>query len=360
MISGRQTQTGLSLVELMVALAISGTLMAGVMQVFSGSKQVDRLAMATARIQENGRFAVDILNEELQHIGYQGCFNPNTPISSEWILANEYNIESGGVRDLTNNTVKGLNDFAVGVTQIDLNNGVAIDGANPLPNTDALFVARASQSANVLEADMAGVEGALNVATNPAGHAVNDMLLITNCKTASIFRVSDLSTSAPRMLSHAQGSLSKQNVSASFHVAYEKGSNLHRLVYNTYFIRNNAQGIPSLYRDNAYEGLAELIRGVENMQVLYGHYDSRGTSLTSDDRVRWLDADDVDSDEWREVMAVRLAILVRDEENVLPSTGPSGFDLLGTTVAPAATDQRLRRVFTTTAKIRNRRGEVNF
>ncbi len=355
-----QTQTGLSLVELLVALAISTTLMAGVIQVFSGSKQVDRLAMAMARIQENGRFAIDILNGELQHIGYMGCFNPNIPIESESIVANEFKLTTNGVKDLTNNTVRGVNNFASGVEQIDLKNGVTVDNANPLENTDALFMVHASQSLNHLQTGMTTDSDTLNVGSNPAEHSVNDIVLITNCKTANLFRVSASTNSAPVTLSHLQGSSTQHNTSASFNVAYEKNSDLHRLMYNTYFIRNNAQGIPSLYRDNPYQGLTELIQGIENMQVLYGYYDSHGSASPSDDTVRWLEADAIDRDEWYQVMAVRLAILVRDEENVLPSSGPDTFDLLGTTIAPVEADNKLRRVFTTTVKIRNRRGEVNF
>ncbi len=361
----RDVQAGLSLVELLVALAISGTLMVGVVQIFSGSKQVDRLTMAMARVQENGRFAIDILTKELQHIGYQGCFNPNKPIAATDIVANDFPLYTNDTADFTNNTVRGLDDFSASVSSVDLNNGVEFS-ATPLPSTDALFVAHAtvlSKNAGdntTLQTDMDGFDDQLVVGTNPSGYAQGDMLLITDCETASIFRVSGLTTTVPIKFFHSQGSLTRQNSSASFSVAFTAGSNLHRLVYNTYYIQNNAEGIPSLYRNNYYTGSSALIEGVENLQVLYGHYESQGSASLSDDEIHWLEADAVDSDEWMDIVGVRLAILVRDKENVLPTNGPASFDMLGAEVAPAVADKRLRRVFATTVKIRNRRGEINF
>ncbi|MEH6814744.1 MAG: prepilin-type N-terminal cleavage/methylation domain-containing protein, partial [Motiliproteus sp.] len=69
-------QQGVSLVELMISLVISSLLMLGVFEVFLGSSNTDRVAHAFARIQENGRLAMDILSRNVRMAGYQGCIDP--------------------------------------------------------------------------------------------------------------------------------------------------------------------------------------------------------------------------------------------------------------------------------------------
>lgn len=64
------TQRGLTLVEILVALTISAFLIAGVIQLFVGSKQTYRGQDALSRIQENGRFALDTMARDIRMAGY--------------------------------------------------------------------------------------------------------------------------------------------------------------------------------------------------------------------------------------------------------------------------------------------------
>ncbi|MCC8995396.1 MAG: prepilin-type N-terminal cleavage/methylation domain-containing protein [Candidatus Contendobacter sp.] len=66
-----QTQRGLTLVEILVALMISAFLIAGVIQLFIGSKQTYRGHDALSRIQENGRFVMDKMASDIRMAGYE-------------------------------------------------------------------------------------------------------------------------------------------------------------------------------------------------------------------------------------------------------------------------------------------------
>lgn len=68
--SSRYQQRGLTLVEILVALMISLFLMAGVIQLFIGSKQTYRFHDGLSRIQENGRFAVEALSRDIRAASY--------------------------------------------------------------------------------------------------------------------------------------------------------------------------------------------------------------------------------------------------------------------------------------------------
>lgn len=66
----RQYQLGLSIVELMVALALGLLLMTGVIQVFLSSRQTYAANEAMGRMQENGRFALDFIARSARQAGY--------------------------------------------------------------------------------------------------------------------------------------------------------------------------------------------------------------------------------------------------------------------------------------------------
>ena len=71
-------QAGFSLVEIMIALLIGLFLMGGILQMFSASQQTYRMQSNLARLQENGRFALDFLARDIRTAGYWGCMTSST------------------------------------------------------------------------------------------------------------------------------------------------------------------------------------------------------------------------------------------------------------------------------------------
>jgi type IV pilus assembly protein PilW len=66
---------GLSLVELMVALAIGSILIAGAVYVYSQSRNTQRVSETVARLQENGRYVFSVLEPDIQLAGFYGFSN---------------------------------------------------------------------------------------------------------------------------------------------------------------------------------------------------------------------------------------------------------------------------------------------
>jgi len=64
-------QRGLTLVEIMVALVISLFLLAGLLQMFIGTRQSSRVQENLSRVQENGRFVIDFLSRNIRLAGYR-------------------------------------------------------------------------------------------------------------------------------------------------------------------------------------------------------------------------------------------------------------------------------------------------
>ncbi|MDV7393638.1 prepilin-type N-terminal cleavage/methylation domain-containing protein, partial [Arthrospira platensis SPKY1] len=75
-------QRGLSLVEILVALTISLFLVAGVIQLFIGSKQTYRFHDGLSRIQENGRFALEVMARDIRMAGHYGCLPATATITN--------------------------------------------------------------------------------------------------------------------------------------------------------------------------------------------------------------------------------------------------------------------------------------
>jgi type IV pilus assembly protein PilW len=65
----------MTLIELMVALAIGMFLMIGAMTVFMQGRSTFRLTEAVSRLQENGRFALDALEQDVRMAQYWGLTN---------------------------------------------------------------------------------------------------------------------------------------------------------------------------------------------------------------------------------------------------------------------------------------------
>jgi len=62
----RRTQTGLTMVELMVALAVGSFLMIGAVQIFNQSRQSFIINESIARVQETAQFAMDTIEADLR------------------------------------------------------------------------------------------------------------------------------------------------------------------------------------------------------------------------------------------------------------------------------------------------------
>ena len=72
----KRYQTGMTLIEIMIALLIGAFLLGGVLQIFINSKQTYRMQENLSRLQENGRFAMEFLARDIRMAGYWGCISP--------------------------------------------------------------------------------------------------------------------------------------------------------------------------------------------------------------------------------------------------------------------------------------------
>jgi type IV pilus assembly protein PilW len=363
--SAPRRQRGLSLVELMIALLISTFLMLGVFEVFLGSSGTDRLSHAYARVQENGRLAIDILTRNLRMAGYQGCIDP--ALIDMNIMANDPPTEN-----LTGESIRGWKeshshwnvinrpdelDFISGVA--DGSDIVAIQYVSP---TGVGVLCQGNH--NTCEAINANVK----IDSNSIGLTQYDVVVISDCVSADMFRITNMvkdNDDDKMTLAHSESTNSGNNLSKP----YDEDSEVMSYRSYSYYVRDtgrsNSQGDPifALYQfnplwndgSNQVGRESELIEGVEQMQILYGQ-------RRSDGNLRFVQASDADLD-FAQVEAVRLSILVSHSEPVISEADTNLYKLQSTDVEPDSatnpaasypSDRRLRKQFNTTIFMRNR------
>ncbi len=75
-------ETGLTLVELMISLVVGLILIAAVFNMYTGNVRSARFTEGLQSIQENGRYAVSVLQRELRLAGYSPLNGPNGQIDA--------------------------------------------------------------------------------------------------------------------------------------------------------------------------------------------------------------------------------------------------------------------------------------
>lgn len=352
-----RSAAGFSLVEIMVALLVSLFLLAGVLQLYLGNQQTSRLGTGVGDLQQTGQFALDELSNNLRMAAFQGCFrSPPAPPAPPVLALN------APTTDLSLTGVVGLEVTSSGAWT----GGTAPTnwaGAVPRPLSDVVQVQGGSRTVVNLASTMGSDAAQVALASNPDNIAAGEMVIVADCRTADLFRITSVTgglTLTHTTADNTSGSLSKAYVHTGLNAAQAMRFNSW-----VYFVRDSGRdaadgsAIFSLFRlDTSRTGQTaqELVEGVEYLQVLYG--ERIGTQ-----NIRYRTAPNVTN--WGQVVAVKLALLVASRDPVLDvNDATAGYALLDQTVAKTGTsgaaitypnDRRLRRVFAATVNVRNRR-----
>jgi len=119
-LSVKNSQCGLTLIEIMIAMLIGLFLIGGVLQIFISTKQTYRMQENLSRMQENGRFAMEFLGRDIRMAGYWVCM---TPAGGDITGTND-NATSGDSIDDGTDTITFRADFA------QLSSGACGDSVN--------------------------------------------------------------------------------------------------------------------------------------------------------------------------------------------------------------------------------------
>ncbi|MGE4659998.1 MAG: PilW family protein [Arenicellales bacterium] len=328
--SGLHRQRGVTLVELMVALAIGLLVTVAMLKVYVDASQMYRFNEGLARVQENGRFVLEFIRRDARVAGFWGCY-------SDAALSNGIAATSDAYINVAAGHITGTSD----------------DGLN---EADSITFRSATGSGSLVTVGMSGTGDSVTL-DSAGAFSTGTAALISDCENGDVFQITGISGTA---LAHAAGANASPNLSKT----YAAGARVYEARQATFCI---AQGVdptqPALRRlvnptpgqTCASNGL-ELLEGIENMQILYGEDTDADTDGASGDgtanRYVAFGTSGLDTDR---IVSVRISVLVRSLNNSL-TTEPAPYTFNGSTVTPASTDKYLRKVFTTTITLRNKAG----
>jgi len=363
--------SGQTLVELMIAMVLGLLILAAVVQLFIASRQTYQTTEAVARVQENGRFSVDMLRPSLREaqiggfcaggMGITNHLNLADALAQELFAANRpmlgWEFDGTGRGDeyeITDLEPPSDHDDWEGPSALpEALRGEVVAGSD-------VIAVRNLEVIDCLEAT--GTSGtAINVtAATGCNIPQCQLLLVTNCRSGSdLFQKAN---SGMTTVDKQGGGCSDPGNRASgsalnWSTNYGADAQFYRYSTRFYYIGFNAgRNEPGLYVADSVDGTdsvtrEEMVEGIENMQVLYGislPADQGGDGQSVD---FWLPGDEVEN--WELVIALRTTLLVRSEENAGQDEVEQVFDLAGTEIT-AGTDARLRQQFSTTVALRNR------
>ncbi len=336
----------MTLVELMVAAMIGLFVVAVMGTVYIGSKGTFLAQDAMARLQENGRFAMDTIGADLRMAGFRGCMG--------------YGRNTAVVNTLGSAT-SSLYDFGIAI-EASRNTGAAwspaldsaIAGLSPAPSASGivLTVRRPIGQGWALTSEMGDGNDPLTVSA-PAPFGTGDLLMVTDCTGAAVLQVSNADPAGTGQLEHVPGgTLAPGMTTASLGRAFLQDALVYRLETVTYYLAPSARpgkaGIMSLWAfvNPSYDGTpqpSELVTGVEQMDVSLG-VDTDGDQNAD----TYLAADAVTN--WANVVSARIELLFASaQDNV--TTAPQPYVFGGVRRTPS--DRKLRTVMTSVSSLRN-------
>lgn len=337
--SAKRKDLGFSLIELLVSMAIGMVIMVAAISAYLGSADAGRISDAQSRMNEDAQAALSILSQQIRMAG-NNPDQPNRVADADPALSSLQNPVYGStsLSLAGTNTTSQLSLVGCDGTFTNINNSnTSTTGLHTLNCTAGAGTNTVADSIAVsYEADRFNTIPASGLPTDCLGNT----LPVVTATVSTI--VSGTSTAAD--------------------VTYTVAD-------NRFYVGTATVGgvtVPSLYckGNGGLSTQMPLVENIESLQFLYGTI-STSTTATTATVAGYLHAGEVltessmallpsDAARWDKVATVRLCVVVRSESPVAQSAALAQYiDCAGDVVSSA--DRRLRRAYTTTVVLRNRR-----
>ncbi len=367
-------QAGLSLIELMIASVIGLVLLSGVVTIFTSNNASSKMATGMGRVQESGGVALDIMSYGLRMAGYQGCRDElKEPVQM---------LASAG--PTINTAALNYPDNSVWGSEVD-DSGSWSPARHPdldaipadmevKPNTDVLYIRYASGNTIGLNAPMPNSGSNIVLPRNPEQLQTNDLIMISDCNVANVFRATDVTAQASTGVTTIQQGIGG-NTQANLTQVYPNGSTagaqqveVMKFEAKAYFVAPSGRDLPggdalhSLFELDTSALVprpTELVEGVEDFQVLYG------INLQTDEFqppiIRYVTAENVVNP--AQVISVQLGLIVATADYSAQDSDNQIYNIAGHRVGPSGAlnidsthdgDRRIRAAFNTAVQVRNR------
>lgn len=240
-VSAARRQAGLSLIELMVALVIGLFMIGGAVAVYMKARDAFAVTDATARLQENARYALSVIESDVRMANFWGLNNRADFITVDGSSTFPAGCGANFATDAANFVTGSNNSYAL---------SCAASSGGAQPNTDVLVVRHASATR-------------MGYTASPIAAADRDKILIVSSRTSGqIFVPKDLSNWIPTGYTLT---------------GTPPLGDLRQMMVSAYYVSQDssvANGYPALRRKYLAAGPAildeEILPGVTNLQFQLG------------------------------------------------------------------------------------------
>ncbi|MRI33722.1 hypothetical protein EOPP23_12065 [Endozoicomonas sp. OPT23] len=347
-----KSQKGLALVELMIALVLSAVLMLGVTKMFADSVASSSTETALAEVQDSARSAMEIIKRDIRMAGYRGDF----PGFVDPIEGSLINLNQVAVRNTANSGTQpdSLNVLRAFETNKPLDLAEDLDGDDITSGSGVVRVVSFYDSANAgskqitLDRKICYNDGSVFLVSDGEKHVIfkpKDKMKCTDNAADSTDRMTPVGESdveislkdfgIPENCNFPTDQSSLPNCPILHEISSVNGS-----VYSIRAVN------PALLRNGV-----EMVRGVENLQVLLGISDADGKTLYRESCTD----NQIDNDQCN-VTHVKISLVVASPFSVFSQATAQRFPIYNLSAGDAilqTNDRFLRRVFTSTIQLRN-------
>jgi prepilin-type N-terminal cleavage/methylation domain-containing protein len=314
-------QSGFTLIEMMVGLLIGLLVTAIIVATFTQSKGSYTQDEEIARMQENGRFVLTTLAREMSMAGFLGSMQINDTILAGSVTTDSCSIGLGW----STPSSEPMKIYSA-------SDSVIAGCITTAPNSGS----------SVLLVKHADGKNALGITSNLSG---NRLFFATNGRGGSF--------------SITTASAAKTAMSANPDTQYWEYE------MNLYYVRDNSDGVPTLYRkqlDASSGSLVmgdeeELVSGLVQVGVLFGKdtqgYDTGLESYTTDTRDGVADSYSDSVASLSEVVSARLDVLMRSYNQDTRYTNDKTYTVGSTSVTSLLNTSYHARIFSTSVHLRN-------
>jgi type IV pilus assembly protein PilW len=318
---------GVSLIEIMVALALGLVVVLAASLVFIGSRQANRTTEGLSRTQETARSSFELMARELREAG-------GNPCDTALLVANVLNNAQAAPAEWWVDWGRALQGFDGAAAFAGAAFGAAV--GERVAGTDAVMAKYVADLTDLTVTAHDTAAARLSVNNNPHRARVGDLLMVCNYGQGALLQASavgadsidhDMSAAVSGNCSRGLG-LPTLCTAAGKTYAFSPGAKVGRLVAVGWYIGNNGRadsGGRSLYRVTR-NGAEEVAEGVADMQIEYLPVGAAA----------YVDADAVA--DWGGVVGMRIALTLQSAQ-----TGVS-----------TSTTTRLERPMSFTLYMRNR------
>ena len=261
-------QRGVTLIELLIALAFGLVLILATMSVYMANNQTFRQVENLSRLNENARIAFELLGREFREAGSTPC--GNTQVSNVLNVPNNVNWSM---------TQKGITPF--GANQEMPTKAFGSGAAARVQGTDAIIITGSSNDLGIrVESHNAN---AASLKLNKLGGGFQDgeivlacdfnfatIFQITNIQATNVTLVHNTGTGTPGNCTKVLYKPGEQVSCSSTNGAEVTGASIVKVISTSWYIANNGRGGRSLYRIVSPSSTPEeMVENVTNMQIEY-------------------------------------------------------------------------------------------